>query len=371
MAAGMVIDKWMIYGASGFTGKLIIEQALARGHQPILAGRNEEAILALAEQYDLAYRVFSCRSVHQLSQQLDDVGVVLNCAGPFAETAELMRNACLKNGVHYLDITGEYKVLADSYACHEQARKQGVVIISGVGFDVVPTDVLAVKLKALLPSASHLQLAFTSRLKPDIADDEKLSPQEKVATTSHGTRKTMLQLLPEQGRHRQHGKLETIALAGLTKTFSFADKPRFCMSIPWGDIVTAFYSTDIPNITVFTQTTVSQARWLKRLSFLSPLLASPFMQKYLRRRVDKTPAGPSAKQRAQSQMCLYGQVSDGEHELALEAYCPEGYDFTASASLFFVEELLAHKIMPGAYTPTQAVDADTLIDMLGIEIISN
>jgi short subunit dehydrogenase-like uncharacterized protein len=154
------IGKWMIYGAYGYTGKLVVEEAVKRGHLPVIAGQNEEKVLDLAEQYNLPFRVFPLDHPRKIKSHLADVGVVLNCAGPFSQTAKPLREACIDCGVHYLDITGEIEVLEESYQSHPAAREAGVVVISGVGFDVVPTDMLASLLKEQLPTATHLELAF-------------------------------------------------------------------------------------------------------------------------------------------------------------------------------------------------------------------
>src|SRR5690554_2925047 len=101
------MSEFMIYGANGYTGQLILAEAVKRGHHPIVAGRNGTAIRALAKQYDLAARAFDLADVKTATSALSGVGLVLHCAGPFSATAAPMLEACLAQGAHYLDITGE------------------------------------------------------------------------------------------------------------------------------------------------------------------------------------------------------------------------------------------------------------------------
>lgn len=344
-----VIEKWMIYGANGYTGRLIAKEAVRRGHQPVLAGRNEQVLQALATELDVSYRCFALESPEQCKQQLEDVGLVLNCAGPFSQTAEVMRGACLEAGAHYLDITGEIEVLESSYALADKAREKGVVIISGVGFDVVPTDVLAFKLKQALPEATHLELAFTG------------------GAVSPGTAKTILQTTSQQGKIRRDGDIATVAMAYKDKEITFLDQPRHCMTIPWGDVVTAFYSTGIGNIEIYTSASAFEAKMTRLFSPVMGILKVGFVQRGLYALISKKVKGPSDQQRGSNKVQLWGRVAKGAEANApavtMTMQTPDGYRFTIQSALLFVEELLACQIMPGAYTPAQAVDLQKVLDL--------
>jgi short subunit dehydrogenase-like uncharacterized protein len=342
----ITIKQWMIYGANGYTGRLMAKEARRRGHQPILAGRNEEAIIALAAECDLPYRIFDLNHSHQVKQQLDDIGLVLHCAGPFTQTSEVMREACLESATHYLDITGEMDVLAASYACHERAREKGIVVISGVGFDVVPTDLLANVLKQEMPDATHLELAF--------AGDGGISP---------GTAITMVSMMAERGKIRRDGEIATVPLAYQAKEIPFFDKARYCMTIPWGDIATAFFSTEIANIKVFTAADKKQVDGLKRMNKVVSVLRFNWLQKLLRWLIIKNIEGPTEQERDSGFMQLWGSVTNGRETITRTLETAEGYRFTVFSSLLFVEALLAHKVRPGAFTPAQAIDIDLLREL--------
>ena len=131
---------WMIYGANGYTGELVARLAVARGERPVLAGRNAAAVGALLEEVD----------------------AVAHCAGPFVWTAKPMVDACLATGTHYVDVTGEPDVFEAVLARDAEAAAAGITLLTGGGFDVVPTDCLAGLLAAELPDATSSASAAAS-----------------------------------------------------------------------------------------------------------------------------------------------------------------------------------------------------------------
>jgi short subunit dehydrogenase-like uncharacterized protein len=179
----------MIYGANGYTGKLIVAEAVKRGMRPVLAGRNRDALDELAAPHKLTRRVFELHDGNVIDRNMDGMQLLLNCAGPFARTCEPLLEACLRNKVHYLDITGEIDVFERCHHSHPRAQHEGVVVLPGTGFDVVPTDCLAAMLKQRLPDASHLMLAFDAGGGP-----------------SPGTARTSVEGLAKGGRARINGE---------------------------------------------------------------------------------------------------------------------------------------------------------------------
>src|SRR5688572_19213897 len=103
-------NTWMIYGATGYTGRLIVQEAVARGHKPILAGRNAEALRELAAPHGLETCAVNLDDSAALNRAVAAVDLVLHCAGPFTATGKPMLRACLAGKTHYLDITGELRI---------------------------------------------------------------------------------------------------------------------------------------------------------------------------------------------------------------------------------------------------------------------
>ncbi|MGB1286792.1 MAG: saccharopine dehydrogenase family protein, partial [Aggregatilineales bacterium] len=225
--------NWMIYGATGYTGVLVAEEAVKHGHRPILAGRNEEKLRPLATRLDLEYRAFGLDDVQQVGEAIADMAIVYHAAGPFVHTALPMIKACLATKTHYLDITGELNVFEQSFSYDEAASKNGIVIISGVGFDVVPTDCMARYVAEQVPNATHLEIALAG-----------------FTGVSAGTSKSFLEMMPNGTKARRNGQLETVP-AGKNTRVSFPFGKSAALAIPWGDLSTGYRTTQIPNITTY------------------------------------------------------------------------------------------------------------------------
>lgn len=351
------MSRLMIYGANGYTGRLIAHEAVKRGIKPLLAGRNRDALEALAKELNLSRRVFELNNPTEVARNLEGVAVVLHCAGPFSRTAAPMLNACLDVNVHYLDITGEIDVFELCHRVHSRAQHQGTVVLPGSGFDVVPTDCMAAMLKRRLADASSLILAF-----------------EAGGGPSPGTAKTSVEGLARGGRARINGELVNVPLAWKSRTFERNGKSRTAMTIPWGDVYTAHVSTGIPNIETYMvvppQTIVS----VRRMRYVQGLLKLGFVQNYMRRRVERTTPGPSADRRKQSGSYVWGEVRNlAGREIKLALTAPNGYDLTVTASLGIAEHLLGLTSPPrgGYFTPSQLMGADYVLKLPGVRLIGN
>ena len=353
---------WILYGASGYTGQLIAELAKARGRAPILAGRSAEKIRPLAERLGLRWRAFPLER-----PQLEGVGLVLHCAGPFSQTSRPMVDACLAARAHYLDVTGEVEVFEAVLARDAEARERGIVLLPGTGFDVVPSDCLAALLKQRLPGATALELAFATR-----------------GRSSPGTMKTALENAPKGGLVRRGGKLLRVAPAALVREIPFADRPRQAMSIPWGDLSTAYRSTGIPDITVFMAASPLAIRAAPFLRYGAPLLGLAPVQALLRARIERQVKGPDLDQRARGSGQFWGRVSarvasTGAVESGLPPSPPpqsvemtmqigDGYTLTAEAALECAARVLAGAVQPGAWTPSLAFGADFAASLPGVRL---
>ena len=340
----------MIYGANGYTGRLIARQAVRRGQRPVLAGRNGARIEMISAELKCPSAVFALDSAGQIAVQLKGIKLVLNCAGPFSATARLMMDACLAAGVHYLDITGEIEVIEAAAERHRAAIAAGVSVIPAVGFDVVPSDCLAAMLAAELPGATHLQLAF--------ADSGGVSP---------GTAKTMIETLPRGGRARIDGQIQRVPIASKERKIPFSDRARWCMTIPWGDVASAYHSTGILNIEVYTALPRRAIRWIRRARFLTPLAGLSPIQKLLKWRIEKRIAGPSAEARSSSRAHFWGQASDANgrsRQATLQT--PGGYQLTMLTALLAVEKTLAGQPPAGFCTPSAAFGKELILEVPGV-----
>ncbi|WP_347244613.1 saccharopine dehydrogenase NADP-binding domain-containing protein [Thermogutta sp.] len=356
--------KWMIYGATGYTGQRIASEAVKRGLRPILAGRNLSRLASLGQQLECPTRVFDLSSVERVLPNIGDCKCVLNCAGPFAETASSLVSACLRTGCHYLDITGEIDVIEHIAARHEEAVCRDVALIPAVGFDVVPTDTLAVHLKKAMPEAETLLLAFTS-----------------TGSLSPGTAKTMWQVIQKGGRIRKNGRLRSVPLAWKCRRIPFPSGRRWAALVPWGDVASAWYSTGIPNIEVYLAMPRSAIALLKLAQPMIARLASASsganVEKIIRAILRLPPAGVgdgvdtlrSPQGALLRHVELWGCVLDPQrHSITGTMMTPDGYDFTVVAALAAVERVLKEEVAPGFATPTQAFGTDFALDLPGVTL---
>ena len=342
---------WLIYGANGYTGELIAREARRRKLQPVLAGRRARPLMALGRELDLEVRVVSLLEPAKLDRQLTDIDAVLHCAGPFVHTWRPMVEACLRSRSHYFDITGEIGVFEAVFGHHRAAREAGIVLMPGVGLDVVPTDCLAAHLHQRLPAATHLELALYT----------------EGGQASRGTLVTMLEGLVHLGAERVDGELVPRPLAFDCREIEFSAGPRWAMTIPWGDLSTAFRTTGIPNIRVYMGTS---RRRVARLRRLSPLLRLPGVgalksgaQWWIRRRV----SGPDEEVRATSRCYFWGAVRDDEgNRYTASLDTPEGYRLTASTAVESLRRVLETGTEPGAWTPATAFGADFIRSFEGV-----
>lgn len=341
--------QWMIYGANGYTGELIAREARRRGHAPVLAGRNRVAIDALATELNLEARIFGLDDAPALAAQIQDQALVLNCAGPFSSTAFPMMEACLATGTHYLDITGEIAVLELAQTLGDRASGAGIVLCPGVGFDVIPTDCVAAALKAALPDATHLALGFDSR--------SGLSP---------GTAKTSIEGLAAGGRVRRDGRIVKVPLAWKVRHIDFGNGEKQAMTIPWGDVATAFHTTGIPNIEVFVPASPRLIANARRANWIRPLLAMKWLQKFAQARIAKAVKGPGEAQRDAMPTFVWGEVTNarGERRTA-RIRTANGYSLTIDGSLHVVDHLLRNSSVAGAFTPSTLVGQQLINHLLG------
>lgn len=344
---------WMIYGANGYTGRLMVDEAVRRGLRPVLAGRSAAALREIAGPHGLAVRAFSLDDPQALRSGLNGIGLVLHCAGPFSATCAPMLEACLDVGAHYLDITGEIDVFAHCHAQDARAKEKGIVVLPGSGFDVVPTDCLAAQLKRELPGAQSLVLAF-----------------EAGGGPSPGTARTSVEGLGGGGRARIKGALTRVPLAWKTRTFERDGEQRFAMTIPWGDVYTAFVSTGIPDIEVYMGVPPKTAARLRRLRLLGPLLGLSPVQAFLKAQVAKRVRGPSGNARGKTGCVVWGEVRDADgRELKRRLRTPNGYDLTVTAALGIADRLLGgERPAGGFYTPSRLMGANYVLGLPGVTL---
>ncbi len=343
-------SNFLLYGASGYTGALIARLALRQGLRPILAGRHREKCEQQAAKLGLEFRTFRLEDTATVESALKEVAVVLNCAGPFSYTAQPMIDACLRTQTHYLDITGEPAVLEAIARRDEVAKAALIMLMPGVGFDVVPSDCLAAYLKARLPSATHLALGV------DFLRNR----------ISRGTMNTMVEAERANILVRQNGVLAPVPIAWKTRKIDFGQGSVLSITVPLGDVVTAYYSTDIPNIEVYGAVPPFMHQGMKLSRMLNRFLSLRAMQHLQKWLIQMQPPGPTDAERLHNKTALWGEVKDNDNCVAARLQCPEGYTLTALAALAVTKKVLAGQLKVGFQTPSLVYGADLILEIEGV-----
>jgi short subunit dehydrogenase-like uncharacterized protein len=345
MSSNAHAPRAMIYGATGYSGKLIARHAVERGMRPVVAGRSREAVLKLAAELGCPSAVFDLRDIGQVAGELRGFRSVLNCAGPFSHTAHTIIEACLKAGADYLDITGEIDVIELGAKNSERAKQAGVALIPAVGYDVVPSDCLAAMLAEKLPGGRQLQLAFRA-----------------LGGLSPGTSKTMLESMPTGGRARIDGAIRKVPTAWKSMEIPFRSGMFSAMTIPWGDVASAFYSTGIPNIEVYVSTPPKQIAQMRRMRSLLPLAGLWPIRALAARWIERNVKGPSDEERATARSSLWGRVTD-EHGKSVSATLEtlSGYHLTTLTAVASLERALAGQVPRGFSTASQAFGREYIL----------
>jgi short subunit dehydrogenase-like uncharacterized protein len=342
--------RLLIYGANGYTGRLIARAAAERGLAPVLAGRSREALAALAAELGCESRVFDLADPARVAAGIAGSRVVIHCAGPFSATAAPMLAACLAARVHYTDITGEIEVFEHAFRQDAAARAAGIVVCPGTGFDVVPTDCLAAMLSAALPDATRLALGFDSR-----------------GSMSRGTAATSIESLGRGSCVREGGELRRIPLGSRSRRIDFGAGEKLATAIPWGDVSTAFRTTGIPDIEVYVPVSPKALANLRRLGRLGWLLRRAAVQAFLKSRIAKREPGPDQAARESSPVHVWGEAQNAAgRRVTARIRVPNGYTLTRDASVAVAERLLAGGAPAGFTTPARLMGRDFVTRLPGV-----
>lgn len=337
----------LLYGANGYTAQLIIQRAKEKGVQLIIAGRNAPLVGQIAQRHHLEHRVFALDNPAEIRKGLAGISVVIHAAGPFKFTAQPMVEACVKNKTHYLDITGEIEVFEKCASYDKQAKEAGIMVMPGAGFDVVPSDCLAAHLKSRLPDATHLQMAFAGG-----------------SGLSQGTAKTAVENLGRGGAVREHGKIKVVPNAHKTLEIDFGGKKFLTVCIPWGDVSTAWRSTGIPNIEIYTGANSKMVLAMRCANALGWLLRTKAVRQYLKKRIESGPPGPSDTRRGKSRSYFWGKATNSTGNTCVATQeTPEGYTLTAMTVVAIAQHVLKGNFKAGYQTPAMAYGADFILEM--------
>jgi short subunit dehydrogenase-like uncharacterized protein len=230
------MKKMMIYGATGYTGRMVAEHAKSAGTQVVLAGRSEGALAKLAAEHGVEYRVFALDDADAIDQNLLDMSVLLNCAGPFMRTAKPLMEASIRNGMHYLDTAAEL----DSYRLAErldgEAKAAGVMLMPGGGGSVAMLGSLAGHAVARVQNPRKIRIAM--HVSGGMSRGSAISASENMTTETLA---------------RADGELVTVANSIRKFDFGQGADDSFQVTLP--DLITIWRATGVPDIETFVHVT--------------------------------------------------------------------------------------------------------------------
>ncbi|WP_213780802.1 saccharopine dehydrogenase NADP-binding domain-containing protein [Caballeronia sp. dw_276] len=327
------MKKLMIYGAPGYTGRMVAEHALAAGMPLILAGRNEAKLITLAASLGVEHRVFALEDAAVIDRSLGDVGVLLNCAGPFAKTANVLMRACIRNGVHYLDVAAELDGYRLAELLHVEAEAAGVMLLPGSGGSVAMLGCLAGHAVARTENPSSIGVAMHV--------SGGLSRGSAVSAMGSVTAETLA---------RANGKLVARS-AGAIRQLDFGSGIVDCFQVTLPDLITIWRSTNVPDIETFVHVTGDG---------------------FPRGDLSALPDGPSEQERLANRYQAVVEVTDSDGEVIRSVLdTVNGYTFTAIAAAEAGRRVLAGEARGGFQTPAMLLGngfAETIADTTIIDV---
>ncbi|MBK7952261.1 MAG: saccharopine dehydrogenase NADP-binding domain-containing protein [Deltaproteobacteria bacterium] len=340
-------SRILIYGATGYTGKLVAREAARRGLDVVLAGRDRHRLDDVAREHGFEARAVALDDAAGLRAALADVAAVLHIAGPFSRTSKPMADACLETGTHYLDVTGEIDVFEALARRGEEALRAGVTLLPGVGFDVVPSDCLAVHVAKRIDEPKRLRIGLAGL----------------GGGASRGTARTMVESLADGLRIRHQGVLVPRPFGRLEHRFDLGAGPLRALALPLADLASAFHSTGIPNIETYVVASGSLPNLLRLVERLRPILRLGFVQRFLSDRIDRLPEGPSDEARESGRSLVLAEVEGaGGLRAAAMLETPSGYAITQVAAVEAARRVAEGLAPIGFQTPATAFGPDFVLE---------
>jgi short subunit dehydrogenase-like uncharacterized protein len=327
------MNKLMIYGATGYTGRMAAERAAASGTPLVLAGRNASALVSLAASLGVEYRVFPLDDIAEIDRSLRGVGALLNCAGPFARTADVLMRACIRNGVHYLDVAAELDGYRLAEVLDVEAKAAGVMLLPGSGGSVAMLGCLAGHTVARTSNPSSIRVAMHV--------SGGLSRGSAVSAMGSVTSETLA---------RVDGTLVARS-AGAIRKLDFGMGPVNCFQVTLPDLITIWRSTGVPDIEAFVHVT-----------------GDGFPQGDL----SALPDGPSDQERLANRYQAVAEVTGADGDVVRSILdTVNGYTFTATAAAETGRRVLAGEARPGFQTPAMLFGngfAETIADTTIVDV---
>ncbi len=345
------MTSFLIYGSYGYTGQLIAKHAVSIGLRPVLAGRNGNRLKQQANELGLDHRCFSLEDTSAVDDALTGMEAVLHCAGPFTNTCLPMVQACLRTRSHYVDISGDLDGFELLASLDGQAKQARIMLLPGAGMDVVPSDCLSAYLGMRWKNTTQLKI-FIRNVHGGI---------------SRGTARSAISRMDRPGFIRQAGKITAVPSTWRVLEVDFENHKRSVVSIGWGDVSTAFYSTGIPNIETYMALPPTVIRFMQISRMLGSLVTNHFVKQLINALVGWVlPPGPSERQNNEGYTLIIAETSDGNVTHRAQLRTPAPYRLTALTSVEIMKRILSADFKPGFQTPSLVYGPDFIMQFPGV-----
>lgn len=346
----------LLYGATGYSGRLIAAEAARKrdkgelqGHL-VLAGRNADEVTRLARDLHFASRVFGLDHRAEVQNNLTGVNVLVNAAGPFAWTAERLVKSAIETGCHYVDINGEVDVYKHLDDLARSASQRKLTLVGSAGHMSATSDFMLDAALTVLKGRKALDRLGFIRI-----------AHSRIVGFSRGSGDTVLRSMREQVVVLRQGKdpgppvLWHVPAGFLERTFDFGAKRkspgarpdlRVASAVNLVDTMTARqelvrYGARIKQLESYIETTAAG-----RLGFQLGAATAPFLAMFpsfplKRAALSALTAGPSEEERKRTPHVVVLQIEDDAREPLIDwrLETPNIYDVTAQTTLAVAERL--------------------------------
>jgi short subunit dehydrogenase-like uncharacterized protein len=346
-----------VYGATGFTGTLVAEELKRREADFVIAGRSQGKLDALSTRLGgVPAAAASLDDAAGLRSLLEPCAAVIACAGPFMLHGEPVLAAAAMSGTHYIDTTGEQpymKMVFDRYG--DRAAENGAALVTGMGFDYVPGDLIASLTAAGLEPLDEITLAYWTR----------------GFGATRGTMLSAMEIMRGGDLEWRDGGWRPASQKVRRGSWRFpapvGEQPM--VRYPSGEQITVPRHVETANVrTLLSATTVSPRPFVPLLPVAMPATGLA-MRTPLRRAaaalVDRLPEGPSAQDRAATRFTIVCEAKAGSRVRRGTVSGPDPYDLTAvttSHGALLAADPSFDRV--GALAPAQAFDPESFLDAL-------
>ena len=340
----------LLFGATGYTGRLTAQALSARGISFAIAGRNAAKLEALAERTGRPeIRVAEAGDTAALIRALEGVKVLITCVGPFGEMGDTAVEAALATGTHYIDSTGEGTFIERLIERDGEARDRGIAMAPAMGFDEVPGDVAAdLACDGLEKADLHITYAIPR-------------------TPSLGTLRSTFGIMVSEGPWIENGKRRKIRAGEETRWAPMPPPlgPRRAVAFPLALGHLAPLHLDLESLRLYTTTgTVEGVALRFGLPVLRTILGSPLKDAFERVAV-RGPEGPNEAAREAGKWTVLAEARSGGEWRNVTLQGNDVYGLTAELLATAAGRMATDGYdVTGVVAPVQAVGRETLLDEL-------